>query len=208
MSALDLVAHPVRLRILRHLAERGPASLHELARAAMVHRNTARPHVAALEDAGVLVGDAERRGGRGRPRLRYRLRGDWSPPTIDFRGLAELLAAAVAMAGLEPARLDRLGREWGRFLVGRPEARPAAPVIPRALERLGFLARVRPDAVELSACPCPLVSPRRPEVVCGLAAAAVDGVLAATADGRCVAARSNDPRRRRCTLALGPAAAG
>jgi predicted ArsR family transcriptional regulator len=204
MSALDLVAHPIRLRIVRHLADRGPASLHELARAARVHRNTARPHVAALEDAGVVLGDTERRSGRGRPHLRYRLMGDWSPPTVDYRGLAELLAAAVAMAAIDPAQLDHLGREWGRYLAGRPGARPAAPVIPPALERLGFIADVRADAVELSACPFPLVSPRRPEIVCRLAAAAVDGVLAGTADGRCVAARSHDTGRRRCTLTLQP----
>ncbi len=208
MSALDLVADPVRLRILRHLAERGPASLQELARAARVHRNTARPHVAALQDAGVLVGDTERRSGRGRPRLRYRLHGEWSPPTVDHRGLAELLAAVVITAGIDDAQLDRLGREWGRWLAGRPGGRRAAPVTPAALERRGFIARVGPAAVELSACPCALVCPQRPTAICTLAAAAVDGVLDGTADGRRVAARAHDPARRRCTLTLEPAPGG
>ena len=48
MGVLDAVADPVRLRIVRHLAENGSATLSELAEAAGVHLNTIRAHVAAL----------------------------------------------------------------------------------------------------------------------------------------------------------------
>jgi predicted ArsR family transcriptional regulator len=206
MASLEVVAHPVRARILGFLGRRGTASLAELAEAAGVHRNTVRPHVGALEDAGVLVADAERPRGRGRPRLRYRLRGDWSPPTVDFRGLAELLAAALAHADADPERLDHVGRAWGRYLLGRPGGGRADREIPRALGQLGFTAEATDGAVELSACPCPLVAPRRPELICRLAAATLDGVLRGADDGRRVAARAHDHVRRRCTLTLGPAA--
>ena len=206
LAALELLGHPVRVRVLRHLASRGAASLPELAAAAGVHRNTARPHVAALEDAGVVVQDSEPPRGRGRPPLRYRLGDDWAPPTVDYRGLAELLAAALAMAEIEPARLNLLGREWGRYLLGRPGGGHADGKIPRVLERLGFTAEVQDDAVELTACPCPLVSPPRPQLVCRLAAAALDGVLAGAADGRRVARRAHDHALRRCRLTLAPAA--
>jgi predicted ArsR family transcriptional regulator len=202
MRGLDVVAHPVRAHILRVLGQRGAASLPELAEAAGVHRNTLRPHVAALQDAGVLEPDSEAPRGRGRPRLRFRLHADWSPPTADFRGLAELLAAAVAMAGVDGERLDGLGREWGRFLLGRPGGGRADREIPRALGRLGFSAEVRDGAVELSACPCPLVSPLRPELVCRMATAALDGVLAGTGDVRRVAEAAHDPARRRCSARL------
>ena len=204
MLGLDVVSHPIRVAILRFIGQREAASLPELAQAAGVHRNTVRPHVTALEDAGVLEATSEEPRGRGRPRLRYRLRGDWSPPTVDYRGLAELLAAAVAMTKVEPARLDRLGREWGRYLLGRPGGGDADVHVPRALAQLGYAAEVRGDAVELTACPCPLVSPSQPDLVCRLAVAALDGVLAGVTDGRRVGTRAHDPARRRCRIGLTP----
>jgi predicted ArsR family transcriptional regulator len=199
---LDVVAHPIRARILGFLGQRGSASLHELAEAAGVHRNTVRPHIAALEDAGVLETESEAPRGRGRPRRRFRLGADWTSPTADFRGLAELLAAALAMADVDGDRLDGLGREWGRFLLGRPGGGRADHEIPRALARLGFSAEVRDGAVRLSACPCPLVSPPRPELVCRLAISALDGVLAGAGDGRRIADADHDPARRRCSARL------
>ena len=54
-SALEAVADPVRLRIVRHLAARGTASVAELSRVIGIHPNTARTHLAALEDADVVL---------------------------------------------------------------------------------------------------------------------------------------------------------
>ena len=181
---------------------REQTSLHELAEGLEMHRNTLRPHVAALEDAGALATTRDTPSGRGRPALRYRLRADWAPPTVDYRGLAELLAAAVNVSQIDDERLDAVGREWGRYLLGRPLGRRADADIPRALARLGFSAEVHDDVVELSACPCPLVSPGRPDLVCRLTAAAVEGVLAEASDGRRVGARVNDHDLRCCTLRL------
>ena len=202
MLTLDLVGHPVRVAILRLLGGREKASLHELAEALGMHRNTVRPHVAALKDAGALSVTRDEPRGRGRPPLRYRLRADWAPPTVDYRGLAELLAAAVEVSQIDDEHLDSVGKEWGRYLLGRPLGGRADEHIPRALGRLGFSAEMRDDVVGLSACPCPLVSPGRPELVCRLAAAAVDGVLTGASDSRRVAACATDHARRRCTIEL------
>jgi predicted ArsR family transcriptional regulator len=203
MSWLEALADPVRLRIVRHLARRGTASLPELAEAADVHRNTARPHVATLEDAGLLVRARPTPSGRGRPVVRYRLHDEWSPPTTDFQGLAELLAAALARAGASERELRRIGDDWGRWLLGRPAAGDVERPLSLALERLGFHAEAIEDELRLSACPCPLVSPERPELVCTLAAAVADGVLAGAGDERRVVERDHDPARRACTLSLG-----
>lgn len=203
MLTLDMVAHPIRVAILRFLDRREKASLHELAEGLEMHRNTLRPHVAALEDAGALATTRDEPSGRGRPALRYRLRPDWAPPTVDYRGLAELLAAAVEVSQIDDERLDGVGREWGRYLLGRPLGGRADDELPRALGRLGFNAEVHDDVVELSVCPCPLVSPARPALVCRLTAATVDGVLAGASDARRVAGRANDHARRCCTLTLG-----
>ncbi len=202
MLTLDLVGHPIRVAILRFLGRHEMASLHELADALGLHRNTVRPHVAALEDAGALAATREAPRGRGRPPLRYRLHADWTPPTVDYRGLAELLAAAVEISEIDDVRLAAAAREWGRYLLGRPLGGRADEHIPRALGRLGFSAEVRDDVVALSTCPCPLVSPGRPELVCRLAAAAVDGVLSGASDGRRVGTCATDPGRRRCTITL------
>src|SRR2546421_79330 len=90
-AGMDPPADPIRLRIVRHLAENRAATLPELAEAAGVHLNTARPHVQALEAAGVLTRESQAPHGRGRPAVDYRLMEGWSPPTTDFLGLAELL---------------------------------------------------------------------------------------------------------------------
>jgi predicted ArsR family transcriptional regulator len=193
--------HPVRRQILERAME-GSATLPQLAEAAGVHLNTARVHVAALEEAGALQAEAAPPSGRGRPPTRYRLADDFTLPTTDFRGLAELLAAAVSRSGQSPAELRRLGRDWGRYLAGRPGAQALERVLPAALERLGFAARIDGNELILSACPCPLVAPDRPQLVCTLAIAVVEGVLAGSGSDMKVASSAHDPERRRCTAVL------
>jgi predicted ArsR family transcriptional regulator len=207
MTRLDAVADPLRLRIVRRLADAPGATLPELAAASGVHLNTVRPHVVALEEAGVVTREPEAPGGRGRPRLTYRLAGDWTPPTTDFLGLAELLAATLVRSEPSTDDLRAVGLEWGRWLLGRPGRHDLAVDLPLALERLGFHAQVRGSTLELSACPCSLVLPDRPELLCELAAAVVDGLLAGSGSGLSVGRRAHHPDVRRCALTLEGAAA-
>jgi predicted ArsR family transcriptional regulator len=202
MSRLDALSDPLRLRLVRHLSDHPRSSLQELADAAGVHLNTARAHVGALEEAGAVEREADEPSGRGRPRVSYRLAADWSPPTADFRGLAELLAVAVLRADASPDELRALGREWGRYLRGRPGAHGVAADLPRALERLGFEATVEGSRLELRSCPCSLVLPERPELVCGLAAAVAEGVLSGSGGELTIGERHHDPLRRACSLEL------
>jgi predicted ArsR family transcriptional regulator len=202
MSRLEALSDPVRLRVVRHLSSQARASLQELADAAGVHLNTVRPHVGALEEAGAIRRETDEPSGRGRPRVSYRLAADWSPPTVDFRGLAELLAVAVLRADPSPEALRALGLEWGRYLQGRPGAHDVAADLPRALEQLGFEASVGDSRLELTACPCSLVLPDRPELVCELATAVAEGVLTGSGSGVAIGERHHDPARRACSLEL------
>ena len=202
MSRLEALSDPVRLRMVRELSERPGASLRELAAAAGVHVNTARPHLVALEQAGAVEREPAAPSGRGRPRHGYRLVSDWSPPTADFRGLAELLAAAVLRGDPSPADLHAVGVEWGRYLQGRPGGHDIEADLPHALEQLGFETRVEGSALRLTSCPCPLVSPDRPELVCELAAAVAEGVLLGSGSNVTIGKRAHDPARRSCSLAL------
>ena len=54
----------------------------------------------------------------------------------------------------------------------------------------------------LRACPCRLVSPGRPELVCNLAIAVTEGVLAGCGSPLRVTARTHDPEQRRCEAVL------
>lgn len=202
--ALDAVADPIRLRIVRHLAATGPASVAELARVAEVHANTARAHLSALEEAAVVLCEVGPPRGRGRPALRFRLREDAPPPGADLRGLAELLAAAVGRPrGRRLARLRELGRGWGHRLRLRAVGdRDPQRELAEGLSRLGFRARLCANRVELSACPCPVISPDHPQTVCALAHGVAAGILAPA--GLKVRAASHEPSRQRCVLLLGP----
>jgi predicted ArsR family transcriptional regulator len=202
MGVLDAVADPVRLRIVRHLADGGTATLAELADAAGVHLNTIRAHVTALEEADVLRSAQKPAAGPGRPAVEYRLVDGWGLSSTDFLELAGLLAAALVRNAPDAEALRATGADWGRYLVGRPGRRDAAAELPRALERLGFHATVHGELVQISGCPCAVVSPDHPEIVCALATGLVEGVLAASRSSLRVAEHDNHPERRRCTLRL------
>jgi len=199
---LDAISDPVRLRLVRYLQHHGDASLNELADAGDVHLNTVRTHVAALEGSGVLERTSDAPAGPGRPKLRYRLAAGWVLPTTDFRGLAEVLAAALVRAGAGPDDVRAIGLEWGRFLLGRPGEHALERELPLALEQLGFSARVDGQSLELSACPCSLILPDRPELICELAVAVVDGVLAGAGSSLRATDRVHDPANRHCSAHL------
>jgi len=202
MSLIDAVADPVRLRVLRHLSGGEAASMGELAEVAGVHVNTVRPHVAALEQAGVIERLPPAPSGRGRPIICYRLAEDWSLPSSDFRGLAQLLAAVALRAGASPRHVRSVGADWGRYLQGRPGGHDVEADLPSAMERLGFDAEVDGSTLRLSSCPCPLVLSDHPELVCELAAAVAQGVLDGSASGLTTGDRTHDVERRACSVKL------
>jgi predicted ArsR family transcriptional regulator len=201
---LKLIADPVRLAVIERLAVGEPASLDDLAAAAGVHANTVRGHLATLEDAGAVARDHVPTGLRGRPALRYRLAAGYRVPSTDFKGLADLLAAAVAALDPSPRQLQTLGQEWGRWLAGRPGGGSIRELVPVAMAGLGFEADIDDDVVRLTGCPCRLVLPDRPQFVCRLAAAVVDGMAAASRERLAVRSSVHDPDGRRCELRLGP----
>lgn len=198
MALLDAIADPLRLRIVRRLATGEAATLTELADALGAHFNTIRTHVAELESAGVVVGHERAGEGRGRRPTEYRLADDQLLGIADFSGLSELLAAALARSGLGEAELVAFGTEWGRFLVGRPGMRDPLEAVPRALEQLGFAARASAGEVEVQGCPCALLLPDRPELICFMTRGVIEGALAASGSKARLVRYDNEPRLRTC----------
>jgi predicted ArsR family transcriptional regulator len=202
MAFIEAIADPVRLGIVRFLSERAPATPAEIADGIGVHLNTVRAHLSALESADVVVSSERAVAGRGRRPVEYAVADGSVMAATDFFALAELLAAAVVRSDVGAAELRELGVEWGAYLVGRPGRRDAVAAARDALERLGFSARATEDRVDTTGCPCPLLAPDRPEVVCTLACGVVEGALRAAGSKRRVARHDNDPQRRACTIRL------
>lgn len=203
-SYLGAIADPVRLRVVRHLADHDSASLNDLAAVADVHANTARAHLTALERTGLVVRASESHDAPGRPRVHYRLSERWVVSTDGFLALTELLAAALLGVGPSREELHSLGLDWGRYMLGRPGERDVARELPRVLERLGFQARMDDGELRLSGCPCPIVAPESPQLICELTDAVIEGVLAGSRSGLCMTRTERDPGRRRCRASLEP----
>jgi predicted ArsR family transcriptional regulator len=201
-GAIKAVAHPVRLRVLQHLARTDTASIPELAEAAGVHENTVRAHVSALEESGLLVSAPRAATGPGRPGVQYRLTPAGSRIDQEFMGMAELLAAVVARSGVSAEQLHEIGKDWGRYLVGRPGSYPIEERIPDILNGLGFKAAVVDSEVQLSGCPCALLAPDNPRLICDLCSGVLDGVLLACRADRRLGEEHHDPQTRRCSIEL------
>jgi predicted ArsR family transcriptional regulator len=187
--------------MLRRLAD-GRASVPELADAAAVHENTVRAHLAVLEEGGLVSSEPRPVTGPGRPAVQYRLTAEGERLDNDFVGLAELLAAVIGRTGTTREQLQDVGREWGRYLVGRPGRYDIRERVPQVLRRLGYDAQVVGGRVKLSGCPCPIVSADRPELICDLATGVLEGVLSATGAQQTVGERAHDPAARRCSVTL------
>jgi predicted ArsR family transcriptional regulator len=192
----------VRLRVLQRLAGGETASVPELADAAGAHENTVRAHVAVLEEAGLIASEPRPAAGPGRPGVQYRLTDRGERLDQDFMGLAELLAAALGRAGLPPAALREVGREWGRYLAGRPGRYDPRERLPEILHRLGHDVSIEGEDVRLTGCPCPLIAPDRPGMICELATGVIDGALGAAGSSLRTGPRAHDPSRRDCRVTL------
>jgi predicted ArsR family transcriptional regulator len=199
---LEAIADPIRLRIVRQIDEHGPSSLTEVAEAAGVHVNTARPHLAALEEQGVLVTRQRAARGPGRRVIEYFFGEPLALGEGDFIGIAELLAAALARAQLDRDELRTIGADWGRYLSGRPTDRDPRDHLPGILGRFGYRVRAGDHVVSVDRCLCPLVAPDSPEIVCCLMDGVVDGALAASGGRLRLDGAEHDPPARSCRFVL------
>ena len=174
----------------------------DLAEAAGVHENTVRAHVAALEAGGLVVGSPRRPAAPGRPGVHYRLTDAGQRLDDDFLGVAELLAAVIGRTGVTAEELRAVGREWGRYLTGRPGRYEVEHRVPEVLRRLGFDAEVSNGRVKLAGCPCPVVAPDRPQLICDLITGVLNGVLDAAGSEQTIGRQQHDHAERRCQLEL------
>jgi predicted ArsR family transcriptional regulator len=199
---LESIADPIRLRVVRYLDEHDAGSLTELADAAEVHVNTIRPHLQALETDRVIGTRQRQARGPGRRVIEYFLVERLTVGDTDLLAMAELLAAALARAGVDEPQLRRTGADWGRYLAGRPGAQDPVSRLPEILARFGYRTDVGAEGVHLERCLCPLVSPDAPLNICVLVEGLIEGALAAGGSDLRITSRHHDPDARSCRVRL------
>ena len=174
-----------RRRVLEALDEE-PRSIAAVAELLGLHVNTAREHLDGLVDAGLALRSRLAPTGRGRPGWGYAVRPGVGASSVgEYASLAAVLADhAAAQGGDVAGDMARLGRGWGRGLVGSRatdqdgEPDPERTVV-EVLDTLGFDPEDRPPVVRLRQCPMLDVARRHPEVVCQVHLGLVEGVLEA-----------------------------
>jgi predicted ArsR family transcriptional regulator len=147
----------------------------QLAESVGLHPNTIRWHLGRLTDAGLVQARPERRRGRGRPSVAYRLTGEGvGRGRDDYRLLATMLTDVVAGDRDGEARAYEAGVRWGRHL---KQAEPDLE-LPELLDREGFAAEQNGDRVEMRRCPFYALAESSPQVICTLHRGLIDGALA------------------------------
>lgn len=155
----------------------------QLAESLDLHQNTIRWHLGVLADAGLVQAIPERRHGRGRPSLVYRLTGEGIARGRDeYRLLATMLTDVVAADGDGEARAYEAGLRWGRHL---QQAEPDASIV-HLLDHEGFAAAQHGDELEMRRCPFYALAEGSPQVICTLHHGLIDGALAEAGSGQTV----------------------
>lgn len=172
-----------RLRVLEYVRTHAPVRTMDAAADLGLHQNTAREHLDALVNLGLVERTTEPAAGRGRPAALYRPSA--SDPALaarDYAALATALARHLARHSPDPERDARAaGAEWGRELAdgaARTDRDPRQAVLD-ALSRLGFAPEDEgaERGVALRRCPLLDAARRYPSVVCQVHLGIVEGLL-------------------------------
>jgi len=182
----DALSQPTRARLFALLSDlRRPAGTDELAAELGLHPNGVRLHLEALQRAGLLTRERERRP-RGRPRDRWAISPDALPggdPPTGYADLGRFLLEVIAAGGLGVRDVEAAGRRIGRTLPPPDDTASPAQRLHAVLTAMGFAPETldEPGAGELTFClgNCPyrdVVRERQP-VVCGLHRGITRGML-------------------------------
>lgn len=179
-----------RARVLEDLQRRqDPPTSAAVARSLDLHTNTARLHLEALVERGLVERFNSAPHGRGRPAVRYRAVAQRSEPdrrVRDLAGLAGALSAHIQRTSPDPAAAARsIGADWaGSFDTASSTVTgdPAGVAVGR-LDQLGFdsdLAHIvgSRSTYRLRRCPLLDVAKGNSDVVCNVHLGLVRGTLA------------------------------
>jgi predicted ArsR family transcriptional regulator len=175
-----------RARILRLIQAEAGLTGGEVTARTGLHPSTVRVHLERLVQAGLLVKARAAGGVPGRPPWRYRIAAP-QPAPPPYRTLAAALLDHLATTGGGAPAAVVAGQAWGVRLAADP-ARPAGPVEAAVdvLQELGFDPHRVPAGaaggeveVHLRTCPFLELVGQHPDVMCGLHAGLIQGVVRA-----------------------------
>lgn len=180
-----------RARVLAALQDAGePLGAGEVAKRVGLHANTARFHLDALVETGLVARASEEREQPGRPRTLYTARpGSARAGRRSYRLLAEILASYVAAEIPQPEQAARqAGHAWGRYLADRPppfhriDADAATEQLVDTLSDIGFAPETAGEGerrqILLHHCPFRETAEQHREVVCSIHLGLMRGLLA------------------------------
>jgi predicted ArsR family transcriptional regulator len=173
---------PSRAGVLEHLRSTGTAEpVAAIAVAVGLHENTARFHLDALVEAGMVHRNAESRQQPGRPRVLYRA--DPAPPQTHYHDLAAAMVRHFA-GPMEDrgGHAEEAGKSWGAELRASLPAEPSEtmPRLVACLARMGYqpeLVAGTPPTIELRPCPYSELAGEDPETVCRLHLGLIRGLI-------------------------------
>ncbi len=173
-----------RRRVLDLLEARGPEmTVGVVADVLGQHHNTARGHLDALVELGLVVRSRQPAAGRGRPAWLYTsVDGSGADDrSRDFLALTTAFATHVARTSSDPVEASlAIGREWGQRLASASRKAGHGEVL-ALLARGGFGPEPSADGASVALRRCPLLEAARahPDVVCGVHQGMVQGLLEA-----------------------------
>ncbi|GAA2358564.1 helix-turn-helix transcriptional regulator [Dactylosporangium salmoneum] len=189
-----------RVEILRlvRAADTGLTSADVVERTGL-HPSTVRVHLERLVETGLLVKARASDGAPGRPAWRYKGAAP-EPAPAPYRALASALLDHLADTGGGTAAAVTAGQAWGRRLAAAASPGEPAATAVDVLTQLGFDPHRVPHpgdaappgdaAVEVHLRTCPFLDlvGQHPDVMCGLHAGMIRGVLhaAGAPDGQAV----------------------
>jgi len=198
---------PTRHGIFEYLtmSER-PVGVAQLTAEFGFNHNAIRQHLAKLVDAGLVIESTEPTGGRGRPRLVYRV-----DPSAEQRwaGIGpyerlSVLLTEIISTGESPVEVGR--RAASEYAVSASPSSASISDVVGVMARLGFDPdiRVRGSRVDVVLQTCPFASAvlADPDVVCELHLGIAEGLAAATDQLVVHELVAKDPRRAGCRLKL------
>jgi predicted ArsR family transcriptional regulator len=167
----------------------GPVAVQEIAAQTGLHANTARFHLDALVDAGLVERHVEERKQPGRPRVVFNAAPAADPAQQpNYRLLAEMLTGLItSILPQTGAAAVEAGEGWGRYLAPRPaplhrvDADEGIRRLAAVLADVGFAPEPVSDlpapVIRLRHCPFREIAVQYPELVCSLHLGLMRGVL-------------------------------
>lgn len=168
-----------------------PLATVEVADLLDLHPNTVRPHLERMREVGLLDVIADNRGTVGRPQNRYRLAADAPSLGLEsssMRLLARLLAATVAISGIDPEAATEAGRIQGELaaeaagMQRKTSAARCLSALTDELAALGFDPASGEDGagatIAFTRCPFQELAEAYPDLVCHLHRGMIEGFVA------------------------------